>query len=279
MKIERFEDSERKGTAASCGFTLIELLICQPTCPPNPAQGGRRWKSRLAGRRQVQGAFTLIELLVVIAIIALMAVLLSPALESARKQSRGVKCLSNLKQLGVSISLYLNDHNSSFPPSYDATTGAFWGGILWNKSYLGGSAVIFQCPALQQTYPDFTTVTAATSPTDGAFNYTPYGMNPELGPGWHEGNSIARADEIVRSGETILLADSICPGLLPTQIRGYYLLNSTGGLDYVPHGRHHSRVNILWVDQHASGFAVSDPLNPYPELTRWQDSPSHWRRN
>jgi prepilin-type N-terminal cleavage/methylation domain-containing protein len=65
-----------------------------------------------AGRRF---GFTLIELLVVIAIIAILAAFLFPVFAQARDKARSTSCLSNLKQIGTGLLLYLQDYDETYP--------------------------------------------------------------------------------------------------------------------------------------------------------------------
>lgn len=82
-------------------------------------------------------AFTLIELLVVIAIIAILAAILFPVFAQAKEAAKKSSDLSNMKQIGTSMSIYLSDNDDIYPSAYyynndnNATNGyTHWTGML-----------------------------------------------------------------------------------------------------------------------------------------------------
>lgn len=62
--------------------------------------------------------FTLIELLVVIAIIAILAAILFPVFAQARERARAVSCLSNVKQIGTGLYMYVQDYDETMPSAF-----------------------------------------------------------------------------------------------------------------------------------------------------------------
>ena len=62
--------------------------------------------------------FTLIELLVVIAIIAILAAILFPVFSKAREKARQASCLSNCKQIGLSMMMYIDDYDQTYPTNF-----------------------------------------------------------------------------------------------------------------------------------------------------------------
>ncbi|MBC7807537.1 MAG: prepilin-type N-terminal cleavage/methylation domain-containing protein, partial [Akkermansiaceae bacterium] len=64
---------------------------------------------------RVKSGFTLIELLVVIAIIAILAAILFPVFAQAREKARQISCLSNQKQIGIAMMMYVQDYDETYP--------------------------------------------------------------------------------------------------------------------------------------------------------------------
>lgn len=108
-------------------------------------------------------AFTLIELLVVIAIIAIFAAFLFAVFATAKAKAKQAKCLSNLRQVGIAMELYMADWDDVYPFGVDAAdkyASDIWSGNpewqakidampLMHELLLdyARSQLIFECPS------------------------------------------------------------------------------------------------------------------------------------
>ncbi len=125
-------------------------------------------------------AFSLIELLVTVSIISLLAALLMPAISAVRSSAQAVRCLSNLRQIGLGMGCYAADNRGMVPPpNIPVAWGSgynewgWWQGFI--APYLPGKSDritamdVFWCPRATWKY--------SQRPTDIRGNATSYGMN------------------------------------------------------------------------------------------------------
>ena len=165
--------------------------------------------------------FTLIELLVVIAIIAILAAMLLPALQSARERGRGANCTSNLKQLGVAISQYIDSSDNWLPWPFNKPSSGYknytWVGALYSAKCISGKnkdgamyeqsgvasaqpvAAILACPTAAGTDKGWSNSYSSASADFGITNYIINNTFSNYG---------CKASEIKASSRKILLADA-----------------------------------------------------------------------
>ena len=234
---------------------------CRGACPRTDAS-----RTRISRRN----LFTLIELLIVIAIIAILASMLLPALQSARKKGHGISCKGNLRQSGLVFQMYASDYQEWLMP-IDPKDEGDSGPILFNYIQIINYMKIPESAVKKRRYTLYCERGETTSFTDygyisAASPYKPwyyssgtvsitfsYGTNALVCPAGtrHDGSSygenvpMRKIGSFREASRVLLMADAYQrPILANTQA---FMV------------RHGGIINISWLDGHADAAPASLP--------------------
>ncbi|GMU81103.1 MAG: hypothetical protein AMXMBFR47_09740 [Planctomycetota bacterium] len=203
--------------------------------------------------------FSVIELLVVVAVISVLAAALLPSLVGARDRARGVKCLSNLRQLGLAQSMYTGEFAGRVIPAAYTTARIigngppvfWWGamesdridherGFVWPylRSDLRESGV-FECP--NQPWGSYAPQGLETAITS-TYGYNGYYLSPPHTPGWSSqisGRPWQTVERVGAPSTVLAFGDSM----------------------------------LAWSEEHVTNTVLLDPPRVYAGNGRWTSNP------
>lgn len=230
----------------------------------------------------------MVELLVVIAVIGILAALLLPALSAAKQKARKIKCISNLKQLGMAFQLYAGDHQEQLPPfnsggpyndpvtPHNPTN--WWYRIISDTGYMQDVSIkgkVWRCPNVLDE--DMRASFGEKMEGYGPVDHSKPGWNSII---WYSFDSSGkpkgseRLTAIKRTAEIWLVGDVGVPkgdtlDLAQYPYGGYYT-TTISALPPSPAGvwdqavpkqpalRHNRRANICFVDNHVESWQYGD---------------------
>jgi prepilin-type N-terminal cleavage/methylation domain-containing protein/prepilin-type processing-associated H-X9-DG protein len=243
-------------------------------------------------KSRLHRGFTLIELLVVIAIIAILAAILFPVFAQARDKARAVSCLSNAKQLGLALTMYMQDYDEKVLPRYQACPSTGPTGKtqkLWTDTlmpYVKNKGIFVCLSATNTNYADqWTTWDSTVEPTNTRGRVS-VGYNQTIS-GWYYATPDGCGDMILPTlpginapAKNVMFADSVS-GDVAGGYRGYLMGNTGLNVPYTTTSagsiaaKHSEGTNLTFFDGHAKWYKGTSLLwNPSATITC--ENPSMW---
>jgi prepilin-type N-terminal cleavage/methylation domain-containing protein/prepilin-type processing-associated H-X9-DG protein len=216
----------------------------------------------------ISSAFTLIELLVVIAIIAILAAILFPVFAQAREKARQTSCLSNTKQMGLGLMMYVQDYDETFfPYPWRAETTCVAGRTAWTEvimPYVKNTG-IFNCPSNSFKAPatywrSYCMAGTTASPAGVPVNYeVGYGLNEPFFTGMIGGGANGMPQAALQAPADIaLIGDGVYAWNFWNRqdtngdnIPEYYWNQGGTGWEFYGPARHAGGANFAFADGHS----------------------------
>lgn len=219
--------------------------------------------------------FTLIELLTVIAIIGILAAIIIPTVGRVRDSARTAQCTSNLRQIGMALSLFASDNKNTLPAVRFAGPPV----VTWQDAILpflpkrkpGAGSLnheVYVCPSSPNSW--------GVPPEQIASSYVPVGgmlLHPPLSTSFEDSSKGRPISSFVTPSRAALITDSTPSNptgtvVYPHQQAAQPQVADGTRADY----RHGSKnlANMLYADGSVRGYQKSDVSVMFPDAVSWR---------